>query len=188
MKKLTYLIILVFTLKPNMSFSQNYFQDITQTPNDVTSENLLKRMIDGLGFRYYWASDSLQDKDLNFRPSPDARTCEETLVHLYSLSFMIKTSIYGEQFEREMLSQDLSYPELRSRTLENLQLASEKLNSQSIENIEITFSNGSKLPVWNLINGPISDAIYHTGQIVSFRRTNGNPINKNVNVLLGKIN
>jgi hypothetical protein len=171
-----------------MSFSQNYFEAITKTPTEISSENILQRMIDGLGFRYYWATDSLRDADLNFRPSPDARTCEETLVHLYNLSFMIKTSVFGEEFERKKLSQDLPYPELRNLTLENLQLASEKLASQNIENIEITFSNGNKLPVWNLINGPISDAIYHTGQIVSFRRTSGNPINKNVNVLLGKIN
>jgi hypothetical protein len=36
-----------------------------------------------------------------------------------------------------------------------------------------------------LINGPITDAIYHTGQVVSFRRTSGNPIPKGVNVFLG---
>ncbi len=188
MKKFAFLIILVFILKPNMSLSQNYFQDITEIPKELTGENLLKRMIDGLGFRYYWATDSLQEKDLNFRPSPDARNCKETLAHLYSLSFMIKTSVDGEVFERDKLLPNLSYPELRKLTLENLQIASEKLTNQSIENIEITFSNGIKIPVWNLINGPISDAIYHTGQIVSFRRTTGNPINKNVNVLLGKIN
>ena len=29
------------------------------------------------------------------------------------------------------------------------------------------------------------DAIYHTGQIVSFRRTTGNPIDSSVNVFMG---
>ena len=43
----------------------------------------------------------------------------------------------------------------------------------------------SSFPVWNLMNGPLQDAIYHTGQIVSFRRTTGNPIPKGVNVFLG---
>jgi hypothetical protein len=43
----------------------------------------------------------------------------------------------------------------------------------------------SNFPIWNLMNGPLEDAIYHTGQIVSFRRTAGNPIPKGVNVFLG---
>ena len=55
--------------------------------------------------------------------------------------------------------------------------------------LKIKFNRGgaySEFPVWNLINGPISDAIYHVGQIVSFRRTSGNPIEKGVNVFLGE--
>ena len=55
--------------------------------------------------------------------------------------------------------------------------------------LKIKFNRGgvfSEFPFWNLINGPISDAIYHVGQIVSFRRTSGNPIEKGVNVFLGE--
>ena len=57
-----------------------------------------------------------------------------------------------------------------------------------LKNIKIIFlrkSGNYEFPIWNLINGPISDAIYHTGQLVSFRRTSGNPIPKGVNVFLG---
>ena len=57
-----------------------------------------------------------------------------------------------------------------------------------LEYLNIIFERGgkqTKFPVWNLINGPIADAIYHTGQVVSFRRTSGNPIPKGVNVFLG---
>jgi hypothetical protein len=48
--------------------------------------------------------------------------------------------------------------------------------------------NRSSYPIWNLINGPLSDVLYHTGQIVSFRRTSGNPIAKGVNVFMGAKN
>jgi len=37
-----------------------------------------------------------------------------------------------------------------------------------------------------MLNGMISDCIYHTGQIVLMRRSNGNPIDPNVNVFIGK--
>jgi len=42
-------------------------------------------------------------------------------------------------------------------------------------------------PFWNLINGPFSDIIYHTGQVVAFRRITGNPINPGVNVFVGQV-
>jgi len=46
-------------------------------------------------------------------------------------------------------------------------------------------SNKSEFPFWNLINGPISDALWHVGQVVSFRRGSGNPLPNGVNVLTG---
>jgi len=44
----------------------------------------------------------------------------------------------------------------------------------------------SEYPFWNTLNGPISDALWHTGQIVSFRRSSGNPFDSKVGVLVGK--
>ena len=64
-------------------------------------------------------------------------------------------------------------------------------NDEDLKNVKIIFQDKSRkyeFPIWNLINGPISDAIYHTGQLVSFRRTSGNPIPKGVNVFLGAKN
>jgi hypothetical protein len=40
-------------------------------------------------------------------------------------------------------------------------------------------------PLWNIINGPVSDALTHVGQINSFRRLNGNPVPR-ANVFLGR--
>ena len=79
--------------------------------------------------------------------------------------------------------------ELRLATLENLKLASEKVSLiNNLKDFNMLFQNPLKktLPFWHVLNGPIADAIYHTGQIVSFRRTSGNPINPKVNVLMGK--
>ena len=39
-----------------------------------------------------------------------------------------------------------------------------------------------------LMNGPLLDALTHVGQILSFRRTSGNPQEAGVNVFLGKKN
>jgi len=40
-------------------------------------------------------------------------------------------------------------------------------------------------PFWNMVNGPFSDALTHTGQINSFRRLAGNPV-AGANVFLGE--
>ncbi|MEK9609336.1 MAG: hypothetical protein VW058_06655, partial [Flavobacteriaceae bacterium] len=80
---------------------------------------------------------------------------------------------------------------LRQETLEFLKKAAIELadkTDQELKELHIVFDRSGKqsqFPIWNLINGPITDAIYHTGQVVSFRRTSGNPIPKGVNVFLG---
>ena len=72
----------------------------------------------------------------------------------------------------------------------NIQTASELLKQPNItlDVLDMVFENtGSKTeyPFWNLINGPIADAIWHVGQVVSFRRASGNPLPKGVNFLPG---
>mgnify|MGYP001157097463 CR=1 FL=1 len=80
---------------------------------------------------------------------------------------------------------------LRNITLDQLNQAYldiKKIKDLDLGNLKIVFERGGSkynFPLWNLINGPIADALYHTGQIVSFRRTSGNPIPKGVNVFLG---
>jgi hypothetical protein len=81
---------------------------------------------------------------------------------------------------------------LREKTLKYLEQASALFlnkTAEEVEQMQVIFQRGNELydyPVWNLLNGPLADAIYHTGQVVSFRRTSGNPIQKGVNVFVGK--
>ena len=80
---------------------------------------------------------------------------------------------------------------LRKETLLLLEKASNtvtQLDDNEIQELKIQFLRGdqtTQFPIWNLYNGPLSDALYHTGQVVSFRRSSGNPIAKGVNVFLG---
>ena len=77
-------------------------------------------------------------------------------------------------------------------TLENLQEASSVLNGKSSEELaalDLVFKREdrtSEFPFWNLLNGQLSDAIYHTGQITAFRRASGNPVDHRMNVFTGK--
>lgn len=185
------LIIFFFNLGI-MSAQELPYSQIPDYPEDYSSGNVVARMIDGLGYRYYWASKDLRKSDLKYKPSDDGRTTMETLQHIYGLSIAIVNAPKGEPNMRPIDLTGHSYQELREMTLQNLKEASNLVSgktSKDIDSYAVVFKRGerqSDFPFWNLINGQISDAIYHTGQIVMMRRASGNPIHPKVDVFMGK--
>jgi uncharacterized damage-inducible protein DinB len=167
------------------------FSQIPEAPKQLTPSTTLLRMVQGLGFRYYWATEGLRKEDLDYRPSQEASSSLETLQHLYSLSKTIAEAVQNIPSKRPDTKAPVTLESLRAETLTNLELAAQVLSQadqEGLERMKIVFDREGKqsaFPLWNLINGPISDALYHTGQVVSFRRTSGNPIAKGVNVFLG---
>ncbi len=166
-----------------------YYQ-IPEYPKSYTSGTVVARMIDGLGFRYYWATEGLQNEDLSYKPSESNRTIEETLDHLYNLSSVIYNSAVKEINDRTR-PQDgpLTFGEKRRRTLFNFKKASEifiAVNDLNEHPVIFKSKSGTlENPFWNMINGPIEDAVWHSGQIVVLRRASGNPIDPKVNVFRG---
>lgn len=144
-------------------------------------------MIDGLGFRYYWATYELNDANLSFKPSEDGRSLRQTLEHIYELSLIVKFTSKNEHVKPGGDLSKLSFDELRLVTLKNFQKSREHLSNQiPLDSLQLRFNQDAQFPFWNLINGPISDALWHTGQVVMMRRSAGNPIPSGVNVLTGK--
>jgi uncharacterized damage-inducible protein DinB len=167
------------------------FSSIPAAPQDYTAGNSISRMIQGLGFRYHWATEGLRAEDLEYRPTKEAQSTLGTLQHIYSLTKTILNAAKNEASKRPAPSPPENLEALRVATLKDLQQAATlflNYSKDEIEELNIIFEREgkkSRFPVWNLINGPIADALNHTGQVVSFRRTSGNPIPKGVNVFLG---
>lgn len=174
--------------------AQNQFplEAIPAVPESTISGNVLARMTQGLGYRYHWATKDLREEDLNYRPSPEASSTYETLEHLYGLAEMIRNAAQSTPSERPLAQMPEDYTGLRAATLALLEEASNSFlnkDAAAIEALQLLIQRGGKtysFPIWNLMNGPLSDALYHTGQVVSFRRTTGNPIHPGVNVFMGK--
>ena len=192
MKALSAILIFVFimTLQTTAQDQELPYHQIPEYPEEYNANNVAARMIDGLGFRYYWATKDLRDEDMNYKPSEDSRTIRETLDHIYGLS---RTIAHAPQSKVNTYpKEELNFTQLRKRTLENIALASDLLKNDkdgAMEKYLMIFQRGentTEYPFWNLINGPIADAIYHTGQIVAYRRASGNPIQKGVGMLTGK--
>jgi hypothetical protein len=169
------------------------YRIIPEYPEEFTAETVAARMIDGLGFRYYWATEGLRAEDLEYRPSEGARTSGETIDHILGLTNMILNSVL-QQPNGGGGSDDAptTFAEKRKKTLEALHRASEILKSgkDGLEDYPIVFQRGenrTELPFWNQLNGPIADALWHVGQVVSFRRASGNPFNSKVSVLTGTV-
>lgn len=167
------------------------YYEIPPAPENYTANAVLARTIDGLGYRYYWATEGLTAADLEYTPGNHGRKTEVVLEHLNGLSEVIRNAVTGKPNVRPRPERNLTQEEKRAETLHNLKAASDYLRSEkrSIEECKVTFQRGSQtsdFPVWNLLNGPLADALYHVGQIVSYRRSAGNPMNPNVNVFSGK--
>lgn len=161
------------------------YYELPNYPEAFTSGTVAARMVDALGFRFYWATHNLKKSDLEYKANANGRTTLETIAHIYDLSKIIVNSTLKLPNNRDR--KDLSYVELRSKALNNLKKASDILmKSDDISEFKIIFGE-QEFPFWNQINGPIADAIWHCGQVASYRRSTGNPINSKVNHFRGTI-
>ena len=167
------------------------YHTIPDYPEEYSAGTLASRMIDGLGFRYYWATEGLRQEDLDFAPGEDARTTFETLEHIHGLCKVILNAAKNEVNERGPNEETMDFVEMRKETLLMLSEASQILReSDDLNNHEVIFKRGersSQFPFWNLVNGPIADAIWHVGQVVTFRRSSGNPFPAGVSVFMGSV-
>ncbi|MFY0629328.1 MAG: hypothetical protein JXR05_03040 [Flavobacteriaceae bacterium] len=186
--KSIFTLFLAILITSNMSAQESKlpYYEIPEAAKEYTAGTVASRMVDGLGFRYYWATEGLTEKDLAFKPNEEARTSGQTIDHILGLSQVILNATL--QKPNGAPQPKMTFAEKREKTLKNLEQASKILReSTDISQYKIIFGK-TEFPFWNNINGPIADALWHTGQVVSFRRSSGNPFPKGVSVLRGTKN
>ncbi len=157
------------------------YYEIPEAAESYTAGTAVSRMIDGLGFRYYWATEGLRPEDLAYKPSESGRTSEETIEHLYGLSNFILSTIIKDF--KPVDGKAMTFEQKRKQTLLNYKTASSILRSTE----DLSKFDNNRFPFWNIINGPIADALWHCGQVVMLRRASGNPFNSKVSVFAGKL-
>ena len=195
MKRSTSLIaFFIFTLILNaqeMETQQLPYHEIPDASENYTAGTVAARMIDGLGFRYYWATEGLREVDLNYEPGQRVRSSSQLIDHIYDLSKVIVNASTKTVNDRGVEEPVLMFKEKRTRTLKNFEKASKIINdSKDLSEFTIVFKNDkstNSYPFWNTINGPIADAIWHSAQVALLRRASGNPFNGKANVFTGKV-
>ena len=182
-----FIILIIFSFSHAMYSQENLpFKEIPIEAETYTAQNVAGRMIDGLGFRYYWATEGLRAEDLQYQPKGNGRNCLETITHLFNLSNVLIQLTKTEFSQKKQAT--MSFAEMRAQTLWNLKAVSNRIkNSKNLSEFDAKKDGKVTIPFYNLINGPIADAIWHTGQVASFRRSSGNPINSKVNHFSGTV-
>ncbi|MBT7615875.1 MAG: hypothetical protein HN590_01175 [Calditrichaeota bacterium] len=144
------------------------FRTIEGYPDRIDSTAIIVRLLDGLGYRFYWASEGLSLEDCSYKITPEAKSTGQIIEHIWGLVNWMCIYLLGEESTRPS-----AYEEMRISILENIKRIRDRFNvmdSSDLEKLEI-----EKHPFWHYINGPISDALTHVGQINILRRYSGNP-------------
>lgn len=186
-RKALLILLLTSSLLTSSLFSQEVnplnsdrFADISRTETDFNTGHVAARMVAGLGFRYYWATEGLTKEDLIYRTSDTGRTSFETVKHIHGLSeFML--AFLGEN--PASVGDQNDFEKVRLATLLNLEMVERKL--KDIPEADFKEYSAGQVTFWQFINGPVADALWHAGQVVMMRRASGNPIAEGVNVLMG---
>lgn len=190
--KLLIIVLCVITYTNANGQNSLPYAEIPDYPEKYTAGTVAARVVDGLGFRYYWATEGLRPIDLEFKPSADARTAKQTIQHIHEMSYNLVNATKMIPSEGSKINSEIPFDQLRKETLLNIQEASNILKAngdKGLEAFDLIFKGEDyevKYPFWNLLNGPIADCLWHVGQVISFRRSSGNPFNSNMSVLSGK--
>jgi len=194
MKGLFFIFISIMTAGNLQAQEQDLpYRVIPAYPSEYTPGNVAARVVDGLGFRYYWATEGLTEENLAYKPSEDARTINETLDHIWSLVRIVVNSTKKVATTFDVDSKGMTFQEKRKQTLEFIKSSSDNLrkcSQKDFEEMDMIFRSpdgDQTYPFWNQLNGPIADAIWHVGQVASMRRGAGNPFNPKVSVLVGDL-
>ncbi|WP_157492502.1 hypothetical protein [Echinicola pacifica] len=157
------------------------FSDISEVPQEYTASAVSARMVETLGFRFRYATEDLRSEDFPFAIEGDGRSIGETIQHIHGLSSLMYQTITGNEPATVEAGE---IQQLRDQTLFMLDDTYQKMLSLSDEELSAIMVRG-KFPFWNFINGPLADALWHSGQIATLRRANGNPMPTGVNVFTG---
>ena len=153
------------------------YYTLPEPPAEMNATGVLIRLVDSFVFRYRWATEGLREEDMEFKACDSSMALSELLGHIHGLITVTDAFITGS--DREKI-EATSLEERRRRTLELTVKIREALHGLDDDYLEgrryLVPWAGEEYPLWYLLNGPLSDALTHVGQVASWRRINGNPI------------
>ena len=155
------------------------FHTIEAYPERQDANGVVMRLIDGLGYRFYWATEGLTGDDYGFTPGAGCQTISGLIGHVCGLINWLHIHVIGEGAGSR--SPDPAGQRLQALDL----LAAVRDRVAALDEAALFALRIDGDPFWHMVNGPFSDALTHVGQIASFRRLHGNPVPRH-DVFLGQ--
>lgn len=155
------------------------FHTIEAYPERQDANGVVMRLIDGLGYRFFWATEGLTDDDYGFTPGAGCQTIGGLIGHVCGLINWLHIHVIGEGAGSR--SPDPAGQRLQALDL----LAAVRDRVAALDEAALFALRIDGDPFWHMVNGPFSDALTHVGQIASFRRLHGNPVPRH-DVFLGQ--
>ena len=157
--------------------SNKLYTTLPPTPSKISAGAILARLVDATGFRLQMATNGLTENEINFRPVEGSMDMMELMKHIYG----VLSWAYGSVNKNAVRHSDLTtFEDYRNATLEVCNDFKNRLlemSDEEVENVSVYLKrNDTTYSIYYLINGPISDALTHVGQIASWRRIAGNPV------------
>ena len=114
-----------------MSASELPYDVVPPPPDQYTAGTVLGRYMDGLGFRYHWATEGLFNQDMDYRICESSRSTKETLAHILNMVTMVECALTGETYEMPEKEVSLGLAELRQATLHRIEWISDQLKGST---------------------------------------------------------
>ena len=148
------------------------YYHLPQEPGEVSAVNILLRLVDGIGFRYRWATEQITGESAEYKPAPGSMSYQELLLHIFKLIHVVNAHFAGET-SLVWPPEKSDVQSLISGTIDLLQNLRGRL--QEINDTELTRFSTKGYSFWYMINGPLADALTHIGQLNSWNRISGHP-------------
>lgn len=155
------------------------FECLPPTPSISSSGAILSRFVVAIGFRYQVATKGLTENEIQFRPVEGSMNMLELLDHIYKV---LSWAYLAFDKNAKLNYPNKRYEGYREGTLNVCEAFKKKLltmTNKEIEQTEVYLKRiDTTYSFWYLINGLISDVLTHIGQINSWRRIAGNPVDR----------
>jgi len=156
-----------------------FYQTLPSPPKKISNGAIIARLIDGLGFRFFTATDNLTENEFDFRPVEGSMNMTELLKHMYHVLKWGQLAFDSKAIKRDDLNSFEDYRNEILKSCENFRNRVLEMSDEEISKVSIYRKrNDTHYSFWYIINGPIADVLTHVGQIASWRRMAGNPIEK----------
>lgn len=134
-------------------------------------------LVDQLGVKYYWATKSLSDIDLENKINNPFRA-KLLLLRIYELSELLESITSNTPFVQVINSQSFQMKNIRKITLLNFQNASKNIINNTVSANPFNY---------DILYNPILDSEWYCDELITLKKNSGMPSDKRIDTFGAKV-